>query len=275
MKKNNGMQRRGQGAIRHNSLATHDEALTIEIELKRDEIARGLRNIDGSIPPSASVPSKQSQERRPELNPKIAHSGEQLAKWLNDSVETPGHRHVYEILDELKAISNIRSEPYWRTAGRIEDQSFSGALPNEFAASDAESEKRLLRLSRKVRPYVFRLAFCFPLGRQWVGSFVPVGKLGRRHQFRLNEYDAVLWLHEIALNGELERLRQCECKCGEWFFAHRFDKRHVRDHRQREYKNSQEFKDHRAAYMRKYRRNDKERVPDGRQQYRHRVRFGK
>lgn len=265
--------RRGrQRAIQHNSLLAHDEALAVEKELERSEIALGLRNSDGSIPPSALIPTKRSQERRPELDPKIAHSGKQLAKWLNDSVQTLGQKRICKILDELKAIPNTRTELHWKTAGRVEGQSFSGALPNEVATSNPEYEKRLAQLKRKVLPYVFSPAFFYPLGRQWVGSYVPVGNRETRHQFRVNEYDAIQWVHEIALGGELDRLRQCECQCGEWFFAHRLDKRHVRDHRQKRYKSSQEFKDRRAAYMRKYRSLDEKGLLDGHQHYRPRVR---
>jgi hypothetical protein len=195
-----------------------------------------------------------------------------LANWLNDSKNTPDYRRVREIIEIIESARKNIAGPYTRTLGRIDGQAFKGRVSMQIAAASREYEKQMSRLGRKSREYTFFPAYHYPLERGWVGSWEPVGKRAQRSRFRVREHDAVHWLHEIATNGELDRLRQCDCRCGTWFFACRLDRRFVGDHRQKHYRNSAEFKKNRAEYMRNYRKQqEKEHLPKGRHHYRPRA----
>jgi len=247
------------------------EELKLEAALQREEVALGLRNANGSIPPSPAFPKIQSEERRLRLSAKTDRYGEQLANWLNASQRTPENHRVCKVIECFQATSASVTKAYWPTSVMVGGQVFSGRMPREVASGDREYEKQLSRLRRRVRSYTFFPSVHYPLERQWVGSWEPIGKRVQRSQFRLGEHDAVFWLYETATDGELDRLRQCDCGCGEWFFAHKLDRRFVRDHRQKEYRNSPEFKELRAEYMRNYRSPEKSELIEGHQRYRHRV----
>jgi hypothetical protein len=239
-----------------------DQELTLEEILVREEIALGLRHADGSIPIGRRPPPIRSTkpERRAGLNPKTASYGEQLAEWLNASTSTAGHRRVCGIIDAIADVTeSVTDDRYWLTSGVVGDRRFSGGIPNKAVTGDGEYTRRMLRLNKKLRPYRFSPCFHFPLQHGLFGSWEQLGKRGRRRQFHLSEYDAVQWLYEIATDSELERLRECRCGCGFWFFTKRFDQLFYQNHRENHHKKSPEFKKKRAAYMRNYNRREKER----------------
>jgi hypothetical protein len=245
-----------------------------EAELQLDEIKRGLRNPDGSIPlgPESEPTKIHAEERRPGLSQRLAFFGMSLANWLNDSKGTPECRRVCNIIEILESARKNIAGPYAPTLGRIDGHVFKGRVSMQIAATSREYEKQMSRLHMKSLEYTFFPAYHYPLERGWEGSWEPAGKRVQRSRFRVREPEAVRWLHEIATNGELDRLRQCDCRCGMWFFARRLDRRFVGNHRQNDYRNSAEFKKNRAEYMRNYRnQQEKEHLPEGRHHYRHRV----
>ena len=186
------------------------------------------------------------------LNPITARYGESLAAWLNQSKGSSEHRRVCDLIASFAAVRATITGYYSHVSRTMGGRLFSGKMPKEVVLENLEYKKRMSHLRRKLRQYPFFLDVQCPLERQWIGSWEPTGKRAvQKH--RLGEHDAVRWVHEISLDGELERLRQCACNCGVWFFAHKLRTFFYRDHRQRRYRSSTHFKKHRAEYMRKYR----------------------
>lgn len=264
LRKNRKKQERQRKADDATAISPIREELRLEAELQREEIALGLRNEDGSIPPGTKVSIIQSRRQRPAISPKTARYGELLADWMNQSKGSPEHRRICGFIADIEAVRKSVTGPYVQTSVVVGGRSFSGGMPRQVADGEGEYEKRMSRLKKKSRSYTFYLALHFPLEGQWVGSLVPVGKRTARSEFRLGEHDVIWWLHEVAMDGELDRLRMCECGCGFWFFAKRhLDTRFYKDHRQKPYRESPKFRTHRAEYMRAYRRREKEREEQG------------
>lgn len=199
------------------------------------------------------------EKHLPGLNPITARYGKSLADWLNQSKGTAEHMRVCDFIASFAAVRATISG-YYSHASHITEggRLFSGRIPNEVISGDHEYERQMSRLRRKLRQYPFFLDVQFPLERQWVGSWQPLGKRAERKHY-LREHDAVRWLHEISVEGELERLRKCACNCGLWFFALKLGTLFYGDHRQKPYRSSPDFKRHRAEYMRTYRGQQKER----------------
>jgi hypothetical protein len=198
------------------------------------------------------------EEDRPDLSPINASYGQRFANWLNATKSSPEHRRVCEIMDALAALRTGTSGEYCSMSAVVQGRRFSGRMPRE-VAFDKEYSCKMRRLRKKLQRYVFAFNLHYPLsGYVWVGSLEPVGKRAPRSRFRLGEHDAVFWLFELATSGELERLRECDCGCGAWFFASRLDRRFVGDHRGKHYRQTPRFRNDHAEYMRHYRSREKQ-----------------
>lgn len=198
------------------------------------------------------------EEGRPDLTPRNARYGEQIADWLNASKSSPEHRRVCEIMDAIAAVRNDLSGEYWLTSAVVGGRRFSGRMPSK-VSFDQEYSRKLRRLQKKLQRYVFAFNLHYPLSGYWVGSLDPLGKRAPRSRFCLGEHDAVYWLYELATGGELDRLRQCACGCGAWLFAKRLTQHFVGDHRGKNYRQTLRFRKDRAQYMRRYRSQEKQR----------------
>lgn len=75
----------------------------------------------------------------------------------------------------------------------------------------------------------------------------------------LGEGDVLLRIVELARVGSVDRVRRC-AECSKWFFARIEHQAYCdRDCQQAHFRGSEHFKAHRSAYMRQYRRDERER----------------
>src|SRR5205809_7075026 len=107
------------------------EELKLEAALQREEVALGLRNANGSTPPSPAFPKIQSEERRLRLSAKTDRYGEQLANWLNASQRNTENHRVCKVIECLQATSASVTKAYWPTSVMVGGQVFSGRMPRE------------------------------------------------------------------------------------------------------------------------------------------------
>ena len=111
------------------------EELKLEAALQREEVALGLRNANGSIPPSPAFPKIQSEERRLRLSAKTDRYGEQLANWLNASQRTPENHRVCKVIECFQATSASVTKAYWPTSvmvgGKCSPEGCRGRLHQE------------------------------------------------------------------------------------------------------------------------------------------------
>ncbi len=251
------------------------ETLSAEAELQRDEISRGLRNTDGSIPTAPEPPEAQREKRRSLLSPRTASCGRRLARWLNVTKGTPENRRVCKIIEEIEFLKEAAGEPYWPVLFTTGGRPFYGKMPIGVTNGHAEYERRLSRLERKVRKYPFIRSLKYHVGRHLISAWEPVDSGARGSRRGLSEHEVVNMVLDIALDGEWDRVRLCTCGCGEWFFATHRRRKCQGNHRQKQYRDSPKFKNHRAEWMREYRLRQKE--DDGKTlipgscRYKHRV----
>ena len=168
-----------------------------------------------------------------------------LVHWLNGDPRDPYRKRILKMLHRIFEVLKIRLRS---TGGPTEDD-----LPDGVRfVSSKEFSRRIEEVQRDFDKYLPKLRFAGIDSGRIKGrarlSFIPI--------WSKTPFQAVLAVEAIKLLGEegrLERVRQCR-KCKRWFYARvRPQKFCSTACQQSHYRSSEEWKEQRREWMRRYR----------------------
>jgi hypothetical protein len=188
-------------------------------------------------------------------------------RWLNISMGTPANARIIGL---LKIIQNLEAQTNQTKPRGVRLLTWKVAHPSAVQKSNQRRVSRLAtelnrRLSRyKIYPEIFprRKGRWFLRWRPLVkGSEtqITVSAAGDTETYPFTDGDILLRILGLAEAGDLHRLRKC-WQCGNWLFARVRHQNYCNSKcQQLNFRTSDKFKDKRKRYMRKHRRDERDR----------------
>ena len=188
-------------------------------------------------------------------------------KWLNITMGTPANARIIELLKIVKKLEaqTNQTKPLGVTL-------LTWKVPKR-SAIQKSNRRRVSRLATELNNRLSKYRIypeIFPRQKgRWLLRWRPlvngpetqitVSAAGDTETYPFTEGDTLLRILGIAETGDLHRLRQCR-HCGNWLFARvRHQDYCNTECQQLNFRTSDEFKDKRKRYMRKYRRDERDR----------------
>jgi hypothetical protein len=180
---------------------------------------------------------------------------DEILPWLNRPSKTPGQRRINELLSAIHAFHSVSFPSDSGLRGVESNGKFR--MARMLLVKQKKDIKRashaFKRIYRAMSGYVLTPLFTHATEFGWQVQWFPPA---RRHFSKQRETEVFVLLNilELAKQGQIERLRRCD-ECTKWHFAKFKHQRFCSTEcQQKHYKKSPEWKAHRLAYMRRYRR---------------------